>query len=741
MNGDDVLVNGEIRKKKKSKKEKNSERSHGLAMPSAPGTDALRIRNLQRSRSTSQRGIPIISKETKEEEEEGFDEEEDEKEKKKKRKKGSDEEGENESKKKKVKKEKSDEVQQNGIKKAQPSSSQSVDEETQEQLGAFSNFGIGAHTIEKLKAKGVNYLFPIQAKTFRPIADGFDVIAQARTGTGKTLSFVLPLVEKWQHFPQKSGRQPIILALAPTRELAKQISEYFEKIGPHLSTTCIYGGTAYWPQESAIRRGLDVVVGTPGRILDYIRKNTLDLSKLKHVVLDEVDRMLDMGFAESVEEILGAAYKTGESSDSEATPVNPQTLLFSATVPPWVYQTALKYMRKDVKKVDLVGRERMRTATTVQHLAINCSYFDRPEVISDVIKVYGGLDGRCMVFCETKKDANELAMSSAMKQETQVMHGDIPQTQREVTLKGFREGKFQCLVTTDVAARGLDIPEVDLVIQCNPPRDVDSYIHRSGRTGRAGRNGVCVCFYKRAEERDLQKVEYKAGIKFKRVSAPQPGDIIKSSIKDVTDFLDAVPADMIAMFKVAAEDIIAEKGAVAALAAALAHITGSKAMKTRSLLTAEEGKTTFFLETQSQLLDVGEVFRTLGRYIDRDARSAIKGIRLCADQTSAVFDVTDDQKDYLLSLWKDTPEAQLTVATELPEILAPAGSGSFDDRRGSGGGYYGGGGYRRGGGGGGFRRGGGGGWGNRSGGGGGRGRGGGFGGRGRGGRGGGFNRR
>nr|XP_054773782.1 nucleolar RNA helicase 2-like isoform X1 [Lytechinus pictus] len=729
MNGDDVLVNGEIRKKKKSKKEKKK--------TSDDVETSKEAEVLPKEESPSSAKKPK-KKKKKDSDEEG----EDEKEKKKKRKKGSDEEGENESKKKKVKKEKSDEVQQNGIKKAQPSSSQVlIYEETQEQLGAFSNFGIGAHTIEKLKAKGINYLFPIQAKTFRPIADGFDVIAQARTGTGKTLSFVLPLVEKWQHFPQKSGRQPIILALAPTRELAKQISEYFEKIGPHLSTTCIYGGTAYWPQESAIRRGLDVVVGTPGRILDYIRKNTLDLSKLKHVVLDEVDRMLDMGFAESVEEILGAAYKTGESSDSEETPVNPQTLLFSATVPPWVYQTALKYMRKDVKKVDLVGRERMRTATTVQHLAINCSYFDRPEVISDVIKVYGGLDGRCMVFCETKKDANELAMSSAMKQETQVMHGDIPQTQREVTLKGFREGKFQCLVTTDVAARGLDIPEVDLVIQCNPPRDVDSYIHRSGRTGRAGRNGVCVCFYKRAEERDLQKVEYKAGIKFKRVSAPQPGDIIKSSIKDVTDFLDAVPADMIAMFKVAAEDIIAEKGAVAALAAALAHITGSKAMKTRSLLTAEEGKTTFFLETQSQLLDVGEVFRTLGRYIDRDARSAIKGIRLCADQTSAVFDVTDDQKDHLLSLWKDTPEAQLTVATELPEILAPAGSGSFDDRRGSGGGYYGGGGYRRGGGGGGFRRGGGGGWGNRSGGGGGRGRGGGFGGRGRGGRGGGFNRR
>ncbi|XP_030835960.1 nucleolar RNA helicase 2-like [Strongylocentrotus purpuratus] len=694
VNGDDVSLNGEIRKKKKSKKEKKIK------------SDDAEIESPSKEESPSEEKP------------------------KKKRKKGSDEEGEDEIKKKKVKKEKNGEVQQNGIVKEKPSSSKQgeVDEETQEKIGAFSNFGIRPKTIEKLHAKGVKYLFPIQAQTFKPIDDGFDVIAQARTGTGKTLSFVLPLVEKWQQFPQKSGRQPIILALAPTRELAKQISEYFEAIGPHLSTTCIYGGTSYWPQESAIRRGLDVVVGTPGRILDYIRKNTLDLSKLKHVVLDEVDRMLDMGFAESVEEILGAAYKTGQPGDGEEAPNNPQTLLFSATVPPWVYQTAVKYMRKDLKKVDLVGRDRMKTATTVQHLAINCSYFDRPQVISDVIKVYGGLDGRCMVFCETKRDANELAMSSDVKQETQVMHGDIPQTQREVTLKGFREGKFQCLVTTDVAARGLDIPEVDLVIQCNPPRDVDSYIHRSGRTGRAGRNGVCVCFYKRQEERDLQKVEYKAGIKFKRVSAPQPSDIIKSSVKDVTDLLGAVQPEMVAMFKSAAEAIIAEKGAVAALAAALAHITGSTAMKTRSLLTAEEGKTTFLLETQSQLLDIGDVFKTLGRYIDRDSRNAIKGIRLCKDQTAAVFDVSDDHKDYLLSLWQDTSEAQLTVAAELPELLVSTQSGSFDDRRG-GGGYGGGrgGGYRRGGGGGG--------WGNRSGGGGGRGRGGGggYGGRGRGG--------
>lgn len=201
--------------------------------------------------------------------------------------------------------------------------------------GAFSNFKISQDTIERLKARGVTHLFDIQVKTFNSIYSGKDVIGQARTGTGKTFSFAIPLVEKLQNDSEDwyRGRAPKVLVLTPTRELAIQVAKDFKDITKKLAVTCFYGGSSYNPQIDAIRSGIDVLVGTPGRIKDHLQNQKLDLSKLKHVVLDEVDSMLDMGFAEQVEEILATSYKPGAES-------NPQTLLFSATCPPWVYQVA-----------------------------------------------------------------------------------------------------------------------------------------------------------------------------------------------------------------------------------------------------------------------------------------------------------------------------------------------------------------------------------------------------------------
>ncbi|NWH83705.1 DDX21 helicase, partial [Aegithalos caudatus] len=212
-----------------------------------------------------------------------------------------------------------------------------------------------------------------------------------------------------------------------------------------------------------MRSGIDILVGTPGRIKDHLQNGKLDLTKVKHVVLDEVDQMLDMGFAEQVEDILRVAYK----KDSED---NPQTLLFSATCPHWVYDVAKKYMKARYEQIDLIGKRTQKAATTVEHLAIECHWSQRAAVIGDVIQVYSGSHGRTIVFCETKKEANELALNASIKQDCQSLHGDIPQKQREITLKGFRNGSFKVLVATNVAARGLDIPEVDLVVQSSPPK-------------------------------------------------------------------------------------------------------------------------------------------------------------------------------------------------------------------------------------------------------------------------------
>uniref|UniRef100_A0A4W4EQT0 RNA helicase n=1 Tax=Electrophorus electricus TaxID=8005 RepID=A0A4W4EQT0_ELEEL len=461
-------------------------------------------------------------------------------------------------------------------------SDQSTEETPEQKEGAFSNFRISQDTIKLLQARGVTYLFDIQVKTFDSVYDGKDVIGQARTGTGKTFSFAIPLVEKLQSssVDRNRGRAPKVLVLAPTRELAIQVTKDFKDITKKLSVVCFYGGSSYNPQVDAIRNGIDVLVGTPGRIKDHLQNNKLDLSQLKHVVLDEVDQMLDMGFAEQVEEILSASY----TKDTES---NPQTLLFSATCPAWVYDVAKKYMRSQYIHVDLIGKRTQKAATTVEHLAIACHWSQRAAVIGDVIQVYSGSHGRTIVFCETKKETNELSMNTSIKQSAQCLHGDIPQKQRELTLKGFRNGNFEVLIATNVAARGLDIPEVDLVMQCSPPKDVESYIHRSGRTGRAGRTGICICFYQRKEEDQLRYVEQKSGITFKRVGVPTANDIVKSSSKDAVRYLDSVPAAALEYFRSAAVRLIEERGAVEALAAALAHISGATSLEQRSLLNSD----------------------------------------------------------------------------------------------------------------------------------------------------------
>lgn len=537
-------------------------------------------------------------------------------------------------------------------------------EETPEQReGAFSNFRISQVTIHKLKARGVSYLFDIQVKTFNSVYDGEDVIAQARTGTGKTFSFAIPLVEKLQKDSLEftRGRAPKVLVLTPTRELAIQVAKDFKDIIKRLSITCFYGGSSYNPQIDAIRNGIDILVGTPGRIKDHIQNHKLDLSKLKHVVLDEVDQMLDMGFAEQVEEILASSYN--KESDS-----NPQTLLFSATCPPWVYDVAKKYMRPGCKHVDLIGKKTQKAATTVEHLAIACHWSQRAAVLGDVIQVYSGSHGRTIVFCETKKDANELSMNASIKQSAQSLHGDIPQKQRETTLKGFRNGAFEVLVATNVAARGLDIPEVDLVVQCSPPKDVESYIHRSGRTGRAGRTGVCICFYQRKEEDQLRYVENKAGITFRRVGVPTANDIIKSSSKDAVRFLDSVPVTAVGYFRASAEKLIEERGAVDALAAALAHISGATSLEQRSLLNSDAGYTTMQLECSQEMHNLGYAWRALKEQLGEEIENHVHRMTFLKGKKGVCFDIPADKVKDAQDNWNDGRRWQLTVATELPEL-------------------------------------------------------------------------
>ncbi|XP_035882760.1 ATP-dependent RNA helicase DDX50 isoform X3 [Phyllostomus discolor] len=478
--------------------------------------------------------------------------------------------------------------------------------------GAFSNFPISEETIKLLKGRGVTYLFPIQVKTFGPVYEGKDLIAQARTGTGKTFSFAIPLIERLQRNQEtiKKSRSPKVLVLAPTRELANQVAKDFKDITRKLSVACFYGGTSYQSQINHIRNGIDILVGTPGRIKDHLQSGRLDLSKLRHVVLDEVDQMLDLGFADQVEDIIHESYKT----DSED---NPQTLLFSATCPQWVYKVAKKYMKSRYEQVDLVGKMTQKAATTVEN--------------------------------------------------AQCLHGDIAQSQREITLKGFREGSFKVLVATNVAARGLDIPEVDLVIQSSPPQDVESYIHRSGRTGRAGRTGICICFYQPRERGQLRYVEQKAGITFKRVGVPSTMDLVKSKSMDAIRSLASVSYAAVDFFRPSAQRLIEEKGAVDALAAALAHISGASNFEPRSLITSDKGFVTITLESPEEIQDVSCAWKELNRKLSSNAVSQITRMCLLKGNMGVCFDVPTTESERLQAEWHDS-DWILSVPSKLPEI-------------------------------------------------------------------------
>jgi len=571
-----------------------------------------------------------------------------------------------------------------------------VDPNAPEVLGDFSKFRITPKTIQLLKSKGITYLFPIQIATFNHVYDGKDVVAQARTGTGKTMSFVLPIVEKMMTEPDRHTgwrRKPKVLVMCPTRELADQVHKDFACVSQRLETLVAYGGTPYNNQVRQLGKGVDIVVGTPGRIQDLINKNHLDLCEAEFIVLDEVDQMLDMGFEKDVDAILATAY----SDRSQP----PQTLLFSATCPPWVNKNAKKYMRaSETVHVDTIGMGFNKTSTTVQHLAIRCHYSDRAGCMANCVQMYSGQHGRAMIFVETKREANELVVFEELaRQKPQVLHGDIEQRQRNTTLQAFRDGSVRCLVATNVAARGLDIPEVDLVIQACPPKDYESYIHRSGRTGRAGRTGVCICFYKPNEERDLKFVENKAGIKFQIVGPPQPKDIVKSSINDTLQSLSTIKKKLVKQFMPHAEDMASkyEGGAMEALAAAIAWTSGAATLENRSLLSSKANFTTWHLTVENEPIQFnGFVYNQVERMLGHEAREQVSSMRLTADKMGAVFDLPDECTEVVEEYWKDSPWMSLKKCEELPTLTEQRSYGGGNSR----GGY---GGYNRRGGGGGWR--------------------------------------
>nr|XP_043632511.1 DEAD-box ATP-dependent RNA helicase 7-like [Erigeron canadensis] len=644
-----------------------------LAVLSETSETTTKVKKMMKNTATDTDTValesPISKKEKKSKKIISSDSEKSEKKSKKKRKAASDDDDNDTS---------SEQIQPNikddeGVKKSKKKKIK-LDEEAalvevvkkvEENPNAVTNFRISEPLKNALKAKGIEALFPIQARTFNSIYDGLDLIGKAKTGQGKTLAFILPILESLINGPEKAtrrtgyGRSPTILVLLPTRELAKQVFTDFKYYGEAvgLSSCCLYGGggASIGPQTVQLKRGVDIVVGAVGRVKDHIERGNLDLCSLKFRILDEADEMLRQGFVEDVEYILGKV--------NDATKV--QTVLFSATLPAWVNHIASKFLKSDKKIVDLVGVQVMKASENVRHIIMPCSWTARSQVIPDIIRHHSS-GGRTIIFTETKDYCSEL---SGLLTGARPLHGDIQQSVREQTLAGFRSGKFMTLVATNVAARGLDINDVQLIIQCEPPRDVEDYIHRSGRTGRAGKSGVAITLYE-PRKANISKLEREAGVKFEHISAPQPADIAKAAGGDAAEAIIQVADSVIPVFKSAAEELLNSSGLtpVELLAKALAKSVGYTEIKKRSLLSSMENFVTLHLDAGRPCYTPSFAYGVLRRFLPEEKVESIQGLALTADQRGAVFDVPVEDLDMFLAGQENATGVSLQVVKELPQL-------------------------------------------------------------------------
>jgi ATP-dependent RNA helicase DDX21 len=582
--------------------------------------------------------------------------------------------------------------------------------------------GLDQGVIDVLSTKGITQFTPVQGEAFGPVINRRDVIGRSRTGTGKTLAFGLPSLTRLVKFTEESGkrapngmmkrgRKPSMLILCPTRELARQVQEELSQVARPLGlfTEVFHGGVSYDPQARALRTGVDVVVGTPGRVMDHMKRGNLDLSECDVAVLDEADEMLNMGFAEDVEVILDGV--------GSRNPEKTQCLLFSATTPPWVKTIGRKY-QENVLAIDATTDEGgARVAKTVTHLAVQLppGADTKKSIIEDIIAVHisgnaenakaiGVSDnpiaaaaaekkrksssamqqkifGKTIVFTETKRQADELVSGSVFKSLTaQALHGDVGQKQRDATLNAFRAGAFNVLVATDVAARGIDIQDVDLVIQFDPPRDVDSYVHRSGRTGRAGKTGVSVLLFNPGQARDIVRIERDLGHGFKFILTGPPSveATLKAAAKTSSIACDSVPEETAMYFKESAALLLEEGNPVDVVARCLAAISRrSTEVQSRSLITGEAGYATVEMSTgggrpvaaNDVLYTVSKLARMSNRDGDTDLSfdGDVGKIQANSEKGVAIFDMGVEDARKLIAFSKDNDEsgASFTILKDL----------------------------------------------------------------------------
>ncbi len=372
----------------------------------------------------------------------------------------------------------------------------------------FADLGLEDVLVDRLSSLGYETPTPIQARAIPTLLEGKDVVGLAQTGTGKTAAFALPILQKID--PKNSKTQAIVLA--PTRELALQVCEavttYAVNI-PGIRVLPVYGGQGYGFQLQGLQRGAHIVVGTPGRVIDHLERGSLDLTALEFLVLDEADEMLNMGFAEDVERILAD------------TPEYKQVALFSATMPKTIRGLAKKYLHDPV---DIATPKATTSTTTVRQRWIQVSHHHKLDALTRLLEVETG-DGM-IVFVRTKSATEELADKLRTRGYTAAaLNGDLVQAQRERTVSQLKSGQIDIIVATDVAARGLDVERITHVVNYDIPHDTEAYVHRIGRTGRAGRTGEAILFVTPRERRMLSAIEKVSGRPVEEMSVPSAEEV------------------------------------------------------------------------------------------------------------------------------------------------------------------------------------------------------------------------
>ena len=375
---------------------------------------------------------------------------------------------------------------------------------------SFKDLDLHPMLLEKCESLGFIEPTPIQQKAIPVALQGVDIIGCAETGTGKTAAFLLPTLQKLID-AKRIGTS--VLVLAPTRELATQIEAACRELAPRkVSCTVLIGGAAYKKQADALRRGVDIIVATPGRLVDFMEQGAINFSHLHTLILDEADRMLDMGFLPAIKRIL------------KAIPLERQTLLFSATISSDIEKLAYSIM-KEPQLIEVSRRG--NTAITIEQTAYPVAANSKMVLLLDLLE--REKFERVLVFTRTKRGADRLAhVLEARSHSSNRIHGDRSQSQREAALRGFKSGKTRVLVATDVAARGIDIDSVSHVINYDIPEAPEDYVHRIGRTGRAGNKGRAISLMTSAEEHSMRAIERLTGQKIERILLPDFGGVLSA---------------------------------------------------------------------------------------------------------------------------------------------------------------------------------------------------------------------